>query len=124
LLDHGGDQGIDDPLARGRAAGTRSVGEAAARIPVRSVAETSGPVVDCLAADAEEVRDVFDRETLGQPEQSLGAPVFLATGGVEQPFQFPVFACGQDEGVHDTSPRSYRAQRRLTGLSKNFWPGT
>src|SRR3954452_1960782 len=100
-----GDQGVDDPGDRRRAARARSVEEARPEGKAFSAEGAVRPVVDGLTADLERFGDLLGGETLGEPEQRLGATPLLRRGGPEHKvFQFPTQASPQDYRSHRATP--------------------
>jgi hypothetical protein len=126
VVEHRGDQGVDDPLSGGRAARARGVGQACPEVQVAPLTESSHPVVDRLSAGAEKIGDLFDGVALAEPKQGLGAAMFLGKGELEQGCQLRSLVLRESKGSHGFTPVT-EAGYHGTGtvyLSKNFWPLT
>src|SRR5262245_42263194 len=101
VLDDLLDQRFDDPLGRTRPAVARCVGKSVAEVGCGAVAETVGPVVQGLTADAEAFGHVVRAITLSEPEQGL-RPAHDAwlLGGRHQFPESNALPAGQRERSH------------------------
>jgi hypothetical protein len=77
VVDHGGDQVIDDAAGRPWAAKARRIQEASSQVQLGSFLESIPPVGDGLPADVQQFRDLSDVGPLGDPEQRLGSTSLL-----------------------------------------------
>jgi hypothetical protein len=80
------DQRVNDPLGRRRSAVARRILKALAEILPPALGEALDPVVDGLAADTEEFRDLQGRAPLLEPQQSLSPVEFLGRGRLVEEF--------------------------------------